>query len=74
MDFFLMIPLAFAALLLFILGFTVTKIIVTKKLPDNLYTPFDYITGQTDVEFHEEKEARAEDDDQGEGKNKKTKT
>ncbi|WP_442603822.1 DUF3951 domain-containing protein [Paenibacillus sp. KN14-4R] len=46
------------------------KIIKGKKLPDSNYTPFDYITGQTTVEFHEEKEAKEENDDQGDDKDR----
>lgn len=37
-------------------------------MPELYYTPLDYITGQSQVEFHEEKEEREEEDDQGEGK------
>jgi len=28
------------------------KILVKKERPHNFYTPFDYITGQSDQEFH----------------------
>lgn len=39
--------------------------IKNKTLPDNNYTPFDYITAQSPVELHEEKEFREEEDKQG---------
>lgn len=31
------------------------KVFVKKKRPKNYYTPYDYIVGQTDKEFHEDK-------------------
>ncbi len=46
----------------------VIKMIKNREIPDSLYTPFDYITGQTTVEFHEEKEVTKEEDDQGDDK------
>jgi hypothetical protein len=56
-----------------LLGIIIVKLIKNKQLPDSRYTPFDFITGQTNVEFHEEKEAVQEEDDQGEGKNPRNK-
>lgn len=39
------------------------KVIIKKQRPKNYYTPYDYITGQTDKEFHDEKlEVETEDD------------
>jgi hypothetical protein len=49
------------------------KVFVKKKSVTPFYTPFDQITGQTGVEFHEEQEILAEDEDQGDGKNRKKK-
>ncbi|KGX92534.1 hypothetical protein N781_14425 [Pontibacillus halophilus JSM 076056 = DSM 19796] len=45
------------------------KIFFKKERPSNFYTPFDYITGQTDQEFHEEQEEweTEEDEETGEG-------
>ncbi|MDQ0341199.1 hypothetical protein J2S00_004058 [Caldalkalibacillus uzonensis] len=40
--------------------------ICKKELPDNNYTLFDYITGHTLIEFHEEKEEPHEEDGKGE--------
>jgi hypothetical protein len=34
------------------------------------YTPLDYITGQTPIEFHEEKKEKEHKDDQGDDKDK----
>lgn len=41
------------------------KVFIKKKGAPLFYTPFDEITGQTEVEFHEEQEILAEDEDQG---------
>lgn len=30
------------------------KVFIKKEKPNNYYTPFDYIAGQTEDEFHEE--------------------
>ena len=38
---------------------------------NGFYTPFDQITGQTGIEFHEEQENPAEDEDLGEDKDRK---
>ncbi|MCG7407304.1 DUF3951 domain-containing protein [Paenibacillus sp. ACRRX] len=48
------------------------KIIRGRALPSNDYTPFDYITGQSSVEFHEEKQEKEEEDDEGDDKDKNT--
>ena len=42
-----------------------------KEIPDSRYTPFDYITGQTTVEFQEQKEEKEEQNDQGDDKDKR---
>ncbi|WP_193433340.1 DUF3951 domain-containing protein [Virgibacillus necropolis] len=38
------------------------KIVIKKERPDNSYTPFDYIAGQTEDEFYEEQEEKEADD------------
>ncbi|BFH14667.1 DUF3951 domain-containing protein [Paenibacillus melissococcoides] len=53
-----------------LLGIISAKIIAGKALPDSNYTPFDNITGQSEVEFHEEKQEKEEDDDLGDDKEK----
>lgn len=52
--------------ILVLIGFF--KVFVKKKGVTPFYTPFDEITGQTEVVFHEEKEILAEDEGQGETK------
>jgi hypothetical protein len=44
---------------------------IKKKNITPFYTPFDEITGQSPIVFHQEHEVIAEDEEQGEGKNKK---
>ncbi|WP_173104948.1 DUF3951 domain-containing protein [Bacillus sp. KH172YL63] len=56
-------PLAITLLVL--IGFY--KVFIKKKSISLFYTPFDQVTGQTEVSFHEEQEIIAEDEDQGEG-------
>ena len=47
------------------------KVFVKKKSVTPFYTPFDQITGQTGIEFHEEQEILAEDEDLGNDKDRK---
>lgn len=54
--------------ILVLIGFY--KVFVKKASVTPFYTPFDQITGQTSVEFHEEQEILAEDEDKGDDKNK----
>jgi hypothetical protein len=46
------------------------KVFMKKKGITPFYTPFDEITGQTEVTFHEEQEILAVDEDQGDDKDK----
>ncbi len=50
--------------------YIMTKTLIKKEIPDSRYNPFDYITGQTRVEFQEQKEEKEENTDQGVDKNK----
>lgn len=52
------------------LGIIFVKVILTRKLPSNNYTPFDYITAQSPVEFHDEKKEIEENADHGDDKDK----
>ncbi|ETT49307.1 MULTISPECIES: DUF3951 domain-containing protein [Paenibacillus] len=52
------------------LGIIIVKVILTRKLPNNNYTPFDYITAQSPVEFHDEKKEIEENADHGDDKDK----
>jgi len=54
--------------ILVIIGFY--KLFVKKKSVTPFYTPFDEITGQSEVAFHEEQEILAEDEEQGDDKDK----
>lgn len=46
------------------------KALINKKWPSSIYTPFDNITAQSPIEFHEEKQEREVDDSHGDDKNK----
>ena len=52
------------------LGIIIIKILLTRKLPSNNYTPFDYITAHTQFEFHDEKKEIEENADHGDDKDK----
>lgn len=60
----------FSILMIILIALIVVKMITKNELPSSNYTPFDYITGQTNIEFHEEKEEKVEEDDQGDDKDK----
>lgn len=49
------------------------QVFVKKKSVTPFYTPFDEITGQSQVEFHVEQEILAVDEDQGDDIKKKRK-
>lgn len=53
-----------------LIGVVCYKFFIQQKTIETVYTPFDYITGQTPTEFHEEKEEEEEDQDKGDDKNK----
>ena len=55
--------------ILVIIGFY--KVFVKKRSITPFYTPFDEITSQSQVAFHEEQEILAEDEDNGDDNNKK---
>lgn len=55
---------AFSAFLILLIGIVTYKRIVNKQDVGTYYTPFDKITSQTNVEFHQEKQEK---------KNKRTK-
>jgi hypothetical protein len=50
------------------------KVFVKKRSVTPFYTPFDEITGQSQVEFHVEQEIFAVDEDQGDDKDKNKKS
>lgn len=53
--------------------YIMVKTLIKKQIPDSRYNPFDYITGQSRVEFQEQKEQKEEDDSQGDDKDKNLK-
>ncbi|MEZ2716283.1 DUF3951 domain-containing protein [Niallia circulans] len=65
------ITLVFSTLIVILVLIGFYKVFVKKRNITPFYTPFDEITGQTEVAFHEEQEILAEDEDQGDDKNKK---
>lgn len=42
------------ALMLGLIVYISYKVFIKKERPKNSYTPYDYIVGQTDKEFHDE--------------------
>jgi hypothetical protein len=70
---FIFFPLLFAAFLVAIVGIIVFNLIKKKQLPDNYYTPFDYITSQQLPEYHVEKEERKQENRQDDDKDKNMK-
>jgi hypothetical protein len=68
---FLIIGFLTIYVILVLIGFY--KVFIKKKMATPFYTPFDDITGQSEVEFHEEQEILAEDEDQGDDKYKRGK-
>jgi Protein of unknown function (DUF3951) len=57
------ISLPVCIIVIVLIGFY--KVFIKKKAVVNFYTPFDHITGQSNVEFHEEQEVLEEEKDQG---------
>jgi hypothetical protein len=71
-------PILVMAIGLFTIIFTFVlmsfyKVFIKKKNLTPFYTPFDEITGQSQVEFHAEQEIIAVDEDQEDNINKKKK-
>lgn len=73
MDFSTLILLGLIAPIFVLVIYIMTKTLIKKEIPDSRYNPFDYITGQTRVEFQEQKEQKEEKDDQGHDKDKNLK-
>lgn len=57
-DFGLYVVLSLIVPIIVLLLIITLKIIKGKQIPNSDYTPLDYITGQTPIEFHEEKKKR----------------
>lgn len=57
-------------IIVLLLGIIIVKALLKKGLPSNNYTPFDYITANALVEFHDEKKEIEENADHGDDKDK----
>lgn len=53
MDNVLSIDIIISLIIISLIVFVMFRVLIKKKRPHNMYTPFDYITGQSDKEFHE---------------------
>ncbi|MGG1555686.1 DUF3951 domain-containing protein [Paenibacillus ferrarius] len=49
--------------------YIMTRTLIRKEVPDSRYNQFDYITGQTHVEFQEQKEQKEDKEQNGDGNN-----
>ncbi|WP_406944355.1 DUF3951 domain-containing protein [Halobacillus sp. SY10] len=57
------ITVLFSFLIIFVVLRTAYRMFVKKQYPDNSYTPFDYVSGQTETPFHEEDKEEQEEND-----------
>lgn len=69
-DFALFTMLSLIVPIIVLLTIIICKMIAGKAIPSSDYTPFDQITGNTPIEFHEEKQEKEEKDEQGDDKDK----
>ncbi|WP_394217767.1 DUF3951 domain-containing protein [Halobacillus trueperi] len=53
----------FFLLVVSVVMLTSYRMFVKKQYPDNSYTPFDYVSGQTETPFHEEEREEEEEND-----------
>jgi Ni,Fe-hydrogenase I cytochrome b subunit len=65
-----LISLGFPVVVIVLVVISLYKVFVKKKSATPFYTPFDEITGQTEVLFHEEQEVHLEDPGQGDDKDR----
>ncbi|REK76459.1 DUF3951 domain-containing protein [Paenibacillus paeoniae] len=70
MNFLLFISVGICGIFFLSLAIIMIKILLKRGLPSNNYTPFDYITAHSNVEFHDEKQEKEENVDHGDDKNK----
>ncbi|MEC0232583.1 DUF3951 domain-containing protein [Paenibacillus alba] len=70
MDFSTLTLLGLISPIFIIVIYIMVKTLIKKEIPDSRYNPFDYITGQSRIEFQEQKEEKEEADDQGDDKDK----
>jgi hypothetical protein len=62
--------IGFPAMIVILVFISFYKVFVKRKGIIPFYTPFDEITGQTEVAFHEEQEVLAEDERHGDDKDR----
>lgn len=70
MDLMILMAVGLPAIIFTFVLINFYKTFVKKKTVTPFYTPFDEITGQSQIEFHVEQEIMAVDEDQGDDKNK----
>lgn len=70
MDIAAITSFAFGGAIIALVVIITIKMVKQKQLPNSYYTPFDYITGHSPVEFQEQKIDKEEDDEQGDDKDK----
>lgn len=73
MDPILIMAIGFPTIIFAFVLMSFYKVFIKNKNLTPFYTPFDEITGQSQVEFHVEQEILAVDEDQGDDKNKNKK-
>ncbi|MFT4417168.1 DUF3951 domain-containing protein [Fredinandcohnia humi] len=68
MNFISIMAVGFPLVIVLIVFISFYKVFVKKRSVTPFYTPFDEITGQSAVGFHEEQEILVEDEKQGDDK------
>lgn len=58
---FIRMDIIVTVVLFILIGIVLYKVLIKKERPTSSYTPFDYITGQTDKEFHHELDEEREE-------------
>lgn len=70
MNFVLIMSVGICGIFFLVLAIIIIRMLLKRGLPSNNYTPFDYITAHSNVEFHDEKQEIDENEDHGDDKNK----
>ncbi len=74
MDPMVIMAIGFPTIIFIFVLISFYRVFIKKRSVTPFYTPFDEITGQSEVKFHEEQEILAVDEDQGDDKNKSKKS
>ncbi|WP_342433519.1 DUF3951 domain-containing protein [Neobacillus sp. FSL H8-0543] len=64
------LAIGFPTVIVILVMISFYKVFVKKKGLTPTFTPFDEITGQSEIEFHEEHNILAEDEDESDDKDK----